>query len=386
MYWLLSKPPTDDNTIFLFRRLIEQYIDSDQAHIYYMWSCPPSSVEHFLTNTNFDKPLVIIAIKDMLDGWAEFDYWNDKQQMLVKKINDVAIKYPNTQFVFFTSLEKLDLELQSANIEIVCVGGDIVNQKNSYPLLEPVLDKNFDSNRCFISLNRNRRDHRIVTLSYLFGRGFDQHGTITFLKNSPNTVQPAEFLDRICWQFDQPRHNDIRDAMIEGYQRLQNFNPADSDQFDIYGNYINNNFRNFNQSLRSRYRSSFVEIVSESSCCAPSFNVTEKTANAFYGCNFPIFVGGQGIVQHLRDLGLDVYDDIVDHSYDTISNPFDRITQAIDCNAQLLTDVNYVKQIWKKNQHRFMDNIHKIKTIYQWYDVRVTNQWQQVAQKLCVTS
>jgi hypothetical protein len=41
-----------------------------------------------------------------------------------------------------------------------------------------------------------------------------------------------------------------------------------------------------------------------------------------------------------------VFDDVVDHGYDLIQNPFDRITTAIDSNRRLLTDLDYVKKSW----------------------------------------
>jgi hypothetical protein len=118
------------------------------------------------------------------------------------------------------------------------------------------------------------------------------------------------------------------------------------------------------------YRNSFVEIVGESQFAAPSFFITEKTAHSFYGCNFPIIMSGCGTVTHLRELGLDVFDDIVDHTYDTIANPFDRIVTAIDSNRRLLTDPVYAKQAWIQCKPRFERNIKVMRNMYSWYESR----------------
>lgn len=384
MIYTISRPPTDDHTYKMFQQWIKKVPIKYQA--FYMWSNPPQILLKFLDNIKIDKPLVIIGIKDLLDGWSEFNYWQQSQQVIPEKISSIVKKHPRTQFILFTSLENLHLELSESNLHIIPWGGDLVNQEFAYRNLLPVLDKNFNSDRTFISLNRNRRDHRIVALSYLLSQGYDKSGYITYLSNKLKLEKkPLMFLDRICWEFDQPRHDDIRSKMINGYDLLMRLNVDEQDEFEIYnypGSRINDNATNFDLQLRSKYQNSFVEIISESSFCAPSFGITEKTANSFFAYNFPIFLGGSGLAQHLRDIGLDLFDDIIDHRYDKISNPFDRIVAALDKNRRLLTDTTYVKQIWSQCQHRFESNYEKIRTVYDWYDARAERMIDEVIQKI----
>lgn len=388
MIYTLSRPPTDDHTFFMFRKLMEEAQLPADHQIYYMWSNPPDRVISFLDSTQFTSPLVILGIKDLLDGWAEFNFWHDKIEVIPERISDVAKIHPQTNFILFTSLENLDLELVEPNVHIVPWGGDLVNQKVPYQKLEPVLNKNFNSDKSFICLNRNRRDHRIVTLSYLLGKEYNKHGYISYLSNNTDSAefQPTNFLDRICWEFDYERHDQIKDIMLNGYKLLLELEQPEADNYEIYAFYhrkTNDNFTNFNAHLRQRYQNSFVEIVSESSFCAPAFNITEKTANAFFGCNFPILLSGCGIVQHLRGLGLDLFDDVVDQSYDNIANPFDRIVAAIDRNERLLKDADYAKQKWKECQGRFESNYKIIRNVYDWYDARTRSKFTEIIQKIC---
>ena len=384
MIYTLSRPPTD-STWPMFVSLLQEYRES--AEIYYMWSSPPDRLLHFLNHARFEKPLVILGIKDLLDNWQEFNWWHDTQQAIPKKLAEIAAANPDKQFVIFTSLENLDLEIKEPNMWIVPWGGDIVNQKKDYETLLPVLDKNFDSTKHFICLNRQSRDHRIVTVSYLFGSGLAPYGYISYLWNQFGNAhaQPKNFLDRICWEFDEPRHTEHKNILIQGYPYLAQISQEEADDWEIYRKHRgleNDNASNFNEDLRPKYRNSFVEIVSESSFCAPSFNVTEKTANAFYACNFPILLGGSGIVQHMRDTGLDVFDDVIDHSYDTMQNPFDRIFTAIDRNRKLLQDGDWAKSQWQKCQSRFHSNLSQIKNIYQWYDNRTKQHFEKVIQNI----
>jgi hypothetical protein len=176
-----------------------------------------------------------------------------------------------------------------------------------------------------------------------------------------------------------------KEILIQGYPHLAQLSQQEADDFEIYRRHRgldNDNASNFDKDLRPKYCNSFVEIISESSFCAPSFNVTEKTANAFYACNFPIMLGGSGIVQHMRDTGLDVFDDVIDHSYDTVQNPFDRIFSAIDNNRRLLQDSDWAKSQWQRCQSRFHTNLSQIKNIYQWYDHRTKQNFEKVIQNI----
>ena len=70
-----------------------------------------------------------------------------------------------------------------------------------------------------------------------------------------------------------------------------------------------------------------------------------------------------------------MFDDIVDHSYDLISNPIDRIVTAIESNRILLTDANHAKQSWKACRSRFERNIEVIRNIYSWYEQRTRQKF-----------
>jgi len=373
MTHVVSMPPNDDFTYPLFNELVNGI--SDDFESYYMWSTPPSSMDSFFQNTKCSKPLVIIGVKDSIDGWIPFNWWHDRQNSGSVSIEGFVRRHPDTNIILFTSLEQLELELNEPNLHIIPWGGDWVNQRTEYSVLKPVLDKNFDSDRTFICLNRHVRPHRLITLSYLFGSGYADHGIISYLKNPCGN--PDVLLDNVNWEFDSG-HDRIREKILCGFDKLLNSDCVGNDTYDIYKKYgvgRNHNIGNFENKLRSLYQNSFVEIVGESQFSAPSFFITEKTAHSFYGCNFPIILSGCGTVAHLRELGLDMFDDIVDHGYDIIANPFDRIVTAIDSNRRLLTDPNYVKSAWVQCRSRFERNVDVMHNIYSWYESRTQQQF-----------
>jgi hypothetical protein len=371
---IVSRAPNDDFTYNLFLSALPEI--QQEYNAYYVWTNPACCFKTWLATIKPTAPVVFIGIKDLLDQWTEFDYWNDAVQRGSQILTQKFKKYYDTKFILATSLENLDLEIREPNVSLVSWGGDITNQQDQYTNLDPVLDKNFNSKKTYITLNRNGRQHRMFHLSYLYGRNLNEQGILTYL-DLWKVNSPSEFLEKMPWNFEV-RHGEIKELVCDGYKKLY-YDKKDLqvDPYEIYDK-TNNNVGNFNNSLRAKYQNVFVEIVSESSFSAPAYNVTEKTLNSFYACNFPIILGGRGIVQQLRDMGFDMFDDIINHSYDNLDNPIDRITSAIDSNIQMLTDSGYVKSQWQACRGRFENNVAVAKTIYRWYEDRFKKQIRQL--------
>ena len=99
--------------------------------------------------------------------------------------------------------------------------------------------------------------------------------------------------------------------------------------------------------------------------------IAEKYLNSIYAYNFPIFIAVPGTVSYLRNIGFDVFDDIVDHSYDKIQDPVLRLVTAINANIKLF-DKDYVIPVWELNKDRFNSNILYAKSgMYQHYEEQI---------------
>lgn len=68
----------------------------------------------------------------------------------------------------------------------------------------------------------------------------------------------------------------------------------------------------------------YVHLISESTIISQVF-ITEKTWKPIAAQQLFLVLGNPGTIQALRLLGVDVYDDIVDHSYDTETDCYRRI-------------------------------------------------------------
>jgi hypothetical protein len=376
MLTLISKPVFDDFHYPLFCKLVQTV----NYPAYYCYGTT-SEANTFFRNIILSSPVVIIGYKDFVEvpdpRYPDSEY----------PISIMIQKHPNTQFILFTSVQNLFFPYP--NVHVIPWGPDWLNHDSDYQILQPVDNKNFKSDKIFICLNRNGKPHRLVTLSYLCGGGYDQFGQMTYLCQHPDNPIRDNYLTSTFpwhifnWRFDSPRQDQIRHQILNGYNGVIKImqDPA-ADNFHVFGPTDHDYVTNF-ETLRLKYCNSFVEIANETMYDTTEFMLTEKTIQTFYGYNFPIILSGVGIVQHLRDLGLDMFDDIVDHSYDKIENMVDRIVTAIDSNRQLLTDADYTKEKWKQCQHRFESNIKVIKNVSNYFESSAKKQFEEVVQNVC---
>jgi len=89
--------------------------------------------------------------------------------------------------------------------------------------------------------------------------------------------------------------------------------------------------------------------------------LTEKTIMSVYSGTLPIWVGGWRCADAMRGFGFDVFDDIVDHSYQDLEDPFDRCYHAIERNLNLLRDFDLVHKFVQNNKSRFEHNFKLLK-------------------------
>jgi hypothetical protein len=373
MIQILSQPPNDQFTSRLFFQLIDTV--SEPFDAFYVWSLTLAhgKVELFnISNKSYDEEpeyyavhrdfywnyiqssiknnLVIIAIKDHLTS-DDFNPWYHAEPTLITPLTDIFEAHADKKFILITSLENLESYVNYKNVSIVPWGGDITNQMIEYKRLPNILEKNLESNTTFLTLNRNNRTARRYFLSFLLGLNLKDHGLISCMFRDELPTTPTH-----TWDFAS--QEDIKEVFEVGYQKLLTTALDISDSIDIYPEKDNDNYNNFLSVLTPYYQNTFIEFINETSYTETAFLVTEKTANCFYGCSFPIWISSPGIVKFLRTLGLDVFDDVIDHSYDNELHPIRRMYLAISNNMHLLNNPDLVKKLWSTHKDRFSKNIN----------------------------
>jgi len=121
-----------------------------------------------------------------------------------------------------------------------------------------------------------------------------------------------------------------------------------------------------------------------------SMNFSEKTIFAMLGCNLPIWVGGVNQASLWAGAGFDIFDDVIDHSYQTKATTIERMYYALKDNLELLTNLelaaNTRKQLHDRlvaNRKRVFDNVINI-----WAETNLSKAPDNIRQsvKNCVQS
>ena len=324
---------------------------------------------YFFLNDSFDKQKskIIVLTDDHLSNTHFFLPVDQRIPSIYEQIILKCNQYPNQEFIIIHNC--IDLNIKSKNYHFVYWAPEwMSNHRNNYLNIAPQVEKNFSSDSFWISLNRNRRMHRYLTSMYLLGNGFEKFGMIT--------LDPTEMLDHQSWEtwlswWEFNQRSDMITSVESFFPVLKNgfekikkgigFTPIEYTELDPM--FLSND-QNFDQRLRKFYSNTFVEIINETIWVPDTGGqISEKYLNSVYGFNFPIIVGVQNSVRYLRNLGLDLFDDVVDHSYDQLINPTQRLITALENNKNLLCQKHTVQQAWMHCQKRMMENVRIVKDL-----------------------
>ena len=123
-----------------------------------------------------------------------------------------------------------------------------------------------------------------------------------------------------------------------------------------YGNITNAEvYQTFLQ--KAVFEPTCISLITEPAFYERETIITEKTLMSVFAGTVPIWIGGWRIADWMRSRGFDVFDDIVDHSYQELSDPYDRCYAAIEKNIDLLRDTKTIMNFVNQNSTRFKNNL-----------------------------
>lgn len=255
---------------------------------------------------------------------------------LIKKFN---INYENDMIIDTTGIQYSNkLSMLKFNLFIV---EDAHNYLNFAPLNDVLLHSFFQKQYDFnIVMNKIRPD-RILTSCWL-----------------NNNKQHYDFLYTQSWDQADVTHQLYELLQIGGitdYKNSANIILETMSKNWIGSEYVGGNARNFQQNVSDIFYSSVFSVVLEPVFWENDCYITEKYLNALYGLTIPI-VSGYNSCNCLKNMGFDVFDDIIDTSYQHIENASTRTWQMMELNKTVFNDANNI--IKDKNiQQRIIKNL-----------------------------
>tara|TARA_B100001939_G_scaffold188055_2_gene161989 strand:- start:1066 stop:2361 length:1296 start_codon:yes stop_codon:yes gene_type:complete len=108
------------------------------------------------------------------------------------------------------------------------------------------------------------------------------------------------------------------------------------------------------------FKNAYINIITESNfeSIENIVHPTEKSFRPFFHYQIPIFVSTPNHVKYIKEkYGFDMFDDLVDHSYDSIKDDKDRFKFVMNEIKKLNQNPHsFYYQYFRKNKHRFENN------------------------------
>jgi hypothetical protein len=201
---------------------------------------------------------------------------------------------------------------------------------------------NSEKKKFFLSYNKNTtKSFRIQLLLWLLKNGIIDDTYVSVLIKNEN--------------FDR---NQLRSTEDELYDLVAYYNKFEGMGFSVldwdYPNHQNDVFSNLKYTTKSHYTDTIFNIITETTFENDQLNLTEKSFKAMANCHPYLVIGDAGVNQHIKNLGFELYEDLIDYSFDSIEDNQIRLNQAL----------KEVRKIYKMGKIEIIDwyknNIEKI--------------------------
>lgn len=319
------------------------------------------------------------------------DHWGDDEHLyspealkpasIIDNVLAIASANPSKNFYFTTCCPFVFHHFDDVhNVKIIHWGDDFLfHPKTNYKNLQPVVNKKFEQDWHWIYLSNNPRMHRIICALFLLGS--EIHGGHVRFDDSSLTIHDswqtfAGYLTANQYKYLDSIDSTTTQALSLGFEKTKALQGFEKNNFKEQSWVNNIQCRlNFENNLRDLYTHSVVDIIAETVFISNTGIITEKYLNSVYGWNFPILISMPGVVTYLRSLGFDMFDDVINHNYDNIQDPYTRMIVAVESNRTLLSNKQFAIDCWHQCKSRFRSNFDMIESMYQ-------NRWSTALNKI----
>ena len=348
--------------------LIFPYLDEiglDNYECYLFYYCPHGSGTNYkdLSKIKYEQDLIIWVSGDTLESINDYNWYSDKKPEGLLYMERICRMYPEKKFILITEQYEMGALCTVNNLKFVDLPPVYFRYDKSKINYNICTNKNTCSKKKWVFLNHNPRIYRIVSISYILSKNIDKFGHILVSHHIFEQIESHKkiySLNKNVFQFDIKTLLKVN----EGYGRLKNksfeltkipYWTFDSSTKIISKN-VNDNIDNYNNNIIKLYEDVKLELLSGGHFSEPTPCFSEKEYQCFYGRNFFIYLNSPRSIQWLRKWGFDVFDDVVNHDYDLIEDPSERMIRAIDDNIHLLDGSADLDQLWKDREERFNQN------------------------------
>lgn len=216
---------------------------------------------------------------------------------------------------------------------------------------------NSEKKKFFLSYNKNTtKTFRVQLLLWLIKNGMIDDSYVSVLIKNDNF-----------------NRRELESKEIELYDLIAYYNKFDRMGFNVldwdYPNHQNDVFSNLKYTTKSHYADTYFNIITETSFENNSLNLTEKSFKALANCHPFLIIGDVHSNQYLESLGFELYNDLIDYSFDSVMDNQKRLNDALGEIRKIYTlgkdslinfYKNNVEKIKKNKEHFFTYSFSKM--------------------------
>ena len=389
-----------------FKTFFDTYTLTEEIEVHHI-TIPDSPSDDYLTKNfpkyTFKTRVVILAFWTLMidqfgnidiEGLSKFcDYHYDQQFIVFNmQINFKGITRKNP-------IGKTNLYVDTLN---TAYGYSCPLTEKSFHLNRGIQKKNISNKWAF--LNTTPKLHKDLALSYLLSKDYYKNGLISM--SSKTDQKYRHNISKISPELKGELKKGYEKFISKDFNKLEVDTVYDSDIWStnnplatqkkfgsVFPNFtsVTENLPNsrilkdkyYNDYLKPTYETTGVEIISGVTFFEQFPTISDKVFRSVYAKQFSIHINGVGMVKWMEDMyGLDMFRDIIDHSYDEITDHFERLTAAIDRNAHLLDGSTDIHKLWHDNQKRFEDNCEQLDKFFQNDEYRTNFNYEKIKKAL----
>jgi len=335
---------------------------SDRSKMFCYFIPSIQSIPEFVKESKFKDEFVFLIRENSNIKVLFFNEYEPDNDLIVKSLESYldSIGLNPGQFYLINTNHNLKsdrLNIFVTRLQHIYAASTLVRHQSEF---KP--EKRFT----FMMHNRTVRPHRYGLLCLLkkyriledtdwsLVRGWD------FIKQHLNSEGKVnhDFYKRV---FDDTTIDSIQEE-IDFFSKIEFKKSVLEERFDFNENERNIHNVDWNALFdNNAYAESYFNITTETSFDSDMIQITEKSFNPFYFLQFPIFVATPDHVKKLKELyDLDMFEDIIDHSYDAQYDHKKRMLMIIDEIRRIHANNDLFKSIYLRSQERLELNKHKI--------------------------
>jgi len=359
-YIIGNRQDIDNRNIKINKVGLDKYNSTDTY--FYATSHPGVSLYSMLNERGvlLNDSIIELSVKnDNIYFIFSYEHAADNEdlwQLLSKYIKDNNLN--QSKFIIINN----DYNIYSAKqygLDINVYKTGFIKHSSFQTLKQLNVDFNKDkSGKFFMCRNRVPKPHRISLLSILFKNKIIDDVNYSFIPHAHRMTDILNLIPYLTISFLKKNKDMIEYVM----------NHSKIDDYEIEKNWINTETNAFQSNqpeifrvpeLKESFENSYVNIITESvfSSKSNSIHHSEKSFRPFFYYQFPIFLATPEHVSYLRNrYGFDMFDDIINHSYDTVRDDIIRFNMVCDEIKRISENKTFFKRFYVSNKDRFIKN------------------------------